>query len=333
MSWRYMLGVFGVAATAALVLTSTGCPPGQGCRTNEDCADGQVCAPDDEAGTTECVRPCAADLECAAGLACVPRDDGSYEGGCLTVTGRVEVGESCELDRDCRSGACEGFGSPVCAEQCTGDNTCDDAAMRCVLAGLRRVCVEPTGEGAAGDACTDSRACASGTCVDPPDPAEGEASPPVCADTCTEATDCPRDGDACVRLQGGARACLEPLADGATCQADSACAGGFCLEDVDGALKCASACVDDACDEGFLCVDDSEGNRVCLPRLDERAAGEPCTSARECTSGHCAHFATATEELGTLCADPCDEDGQCTDGLVCWTDEGGTDVCGPAPPG
>ena len=67
--------------------------------------------------------------------------------------------------------------------------------------------------------------------------------------------------------------------------------------------------------------------------LDSRPAGEPCTSARECESGHCAHFATDTEELGTLCADPCAEDGTCGGGLVCWQDGAGTDVCGPSPSG
>lgn len=333
MSWRYLAGIVSAAAVAAALVATTGCPPGQGCRTNDDCVDGTVCVPDEEAGVAECVRPCAADLACTAGLACVPRDDGSFEGACLTLTGQLEVGDTCASDRECRSGACEGFGAPVCAEQCTGDNSCDDVAMRCVLAGLRRVCVAPTGDGEAGASCTDSRECASGTCVDPPDPADGDPSTPLCTDNCEAAADCPTGGDACVRLQGGARACLRPLADGLACQAESACAGGFCLEDVDGQLKCASACVDGACGEGFVCVDDTEGNRVCMPQLDTRAAGEPCTSARECASGHCAHFATATEELGTLCADPCDDEGNCTDGLVCWTDDDGTDVCGPEPPG
>ncbi len=321
------------AALAAVVVTASACPPGQGCRTSDDCGASEVCVPDDEEGANACVRPCAADQACVAGLACVPRDDGSFEGACLSLTGQLEVGDACASDRECRSGACEGFGSGVCAAQCTDDGTCDDAALRCVLAGLRRVCVAPTGDGDAGAGCTDSRQCSSGTCVDPPDPVAGEESPPVCADNCDEATDCARAGDACVRLQGGARACLEPLADGLECQAASACAGGFCLEDLDGKLKCASACVDDDCAEGAVCVDDTEGNRVCMPQLDTRAAGEPCTSARECASGHCAHFATDNEELGTLCADPCDADGNCTGGLVCWIDDGGTDVCGPVPPG
>ncbi|OGQ23579.1 MAG: hypothetical protein A2138_10345 [Deltaproteobacteria bacterium RBG_16_71_12] len=328
-----MYPLLGAAALAAAFAATTGCPTQQSCQTDADCVDGLVCARDDEENVSVCSRPCAADLPCEAGLACIERGDGSFEGACLVVNGEVEVGDPCSGDRECRSGACEGGANPVCVEQCTDDQTCEDAANRCILDSVRRVCVPPTGDLPAGEACVDPRECASGTCVDPPDPIEGDPAPPVCADNCSEATDCPRGGDACVRLQGGARACLAPLADGLTCQASSACAGGFCLEDVDGSLKCASACVADLCADGFACVDDTEGHRVCMPQLDTRAAGEPCTTARECASGHCAHFATETEELGTLCADPCGENDTCSGGLVCWTDDNGTDVCGPAPGG
>lgn len=333
MSWHRMGTLISVAVVPAALFVAAGCPSRQLCSSNADCTGGRVCAPDDAEGVSVCGPPCAADLACPAGQACVQRDDGTFEGACLEVLDDVAVGEACTGDRDCQSGACEGAANPVCVEQCTDDLSCNDASERCILGGVRRVCVPPTGDLAAGAQCVDARECASGTCVDPPDPAEGEQAPPLCADNCTVANDCPRQGDACVRLLGGARACLEPLVDGLPCQASSACAGGYCLEDVDGGLKCASACVEDQCQDGFACVDDTEGHRVCMPQLDERAAGEPCTTARECASGHCAHFATTTEELGTLCADPCAEDGSCASGLACWEDEGGTDVCGPTPTG
>jgi hypothetical protein len=330
MKWHRMAPLCCAAWALAL---GAGCTSRQVCESNADCGADQFCAPDDAEGVSVCGTPCAADLSCTAGKACVLRADGSYEGACLLLVDDVPIGEACTADRDCQSGACEGTGNPVCVEQCTDDLTCDDPAERCVLAGVRRVCVPPSDELPAGAACTDARQCASGTCVNPPDPPQGAPTEPVCADNCKQASDCPNQGDACVRLQGGARACLVPLADGASCQAAGACAGGFCLQDIDGALKCASACVDDACADGFACVDDESGDRVCLPQLDTRAAGEPCTSARECASGHCAHFATDTQELGTLCADACAGDGSCQDGLVCWQDDAGTDVCGPAPAG
>lgn len=330
MAWhRILLALGGALLFAALA----GCVNPQVCASNDDCPAGRFCVPDASEGTSVCGAPCAADLGCPAGQACVPRDDGTLEGACLALLDNVALGEACTTDRDCQSGACEGETAPVCVEQCTDDLTCQNAEERCILDGIRRVCVPPTDDLAAGSLCEDPRQCASGTCVDPPDPSAEEPAPPLCADNCEVADDCPRDGDACVRLLGGARACLDPLEDGLPCQASSACAGGFCLEDIDGSLKCASACVDEQCADGFACVDDTEQHRVCMPKLDSRPSGEPCTTARECASGHCAHFASETEEYGTLCADPCAEDGTCDGGLVCWEDDGGTDVCGPVPNG
>lgn len=332
MAWHRLTLIGGWILTVAAL---AGCPTRPTCETNDDCPAGRFCVPDEAEGVSMCGEPCAADLGCPAGQACIARDDGTLEGACLVLLDDVAVGDPCTSDRDCQSGACEGEGASVCVEQCTQDLSCEDAAQRCVLDGVRRVCVPPTDDLPAGEPCADPRECTSGTCVDPPDPIQGEATEPVCADTCREASDCPREGDACVRLLGGARACLEPLEDGMACQAEGACEGGFCLEDIDGSHKCASACVDDECEDGFLCVDDTEGHRVCMPKLDDRPAGEPCTSSRQCDSGHCAHFGTATEELGTLCADPCADDGTCSGDLVCWQDDqaGGVDLCGPAPSG
>ncbi|MCC7109150.1 MAG: hypothetical protein IT382_07675 [Deltaproteobacteria bacterium] len=329
MKWHRLapaLLALGVAAQAA-------CPNRQTCETHEDCPEGRFCVTDENEGLAQCGAPCAADLGCPAGQACMLRDDGSLEGACLVLLDDLAVGEDCSSDRDCASGACEGATAPICVDQGTDDLSCEDAALRCILDGVRRVCVPPTDELEAGAPCTDPRQCLAGTCIDPPDAADGEPRPPVCADNCSEAADCPREGDACVRLVGGARACLEPLADGMSCQASSACAGGFCLEDIDGSHRCASACVDEACAEGFVCVSDTESNRVCMPQLETRSAGEACDSSRQCASGYCAHFKAGEEELGTLCADPCSDSGTCEGGLVCWVDdsEGGTDLCGPVP--
>lgn len=320
-----------LATTAVFVVAGGGCPSRTACENSAQCAEGFACVPDGDEGISVCASSCAADLGCPAGQACVPRDDGSFEGACLDITGDLVAGDSCTEDRQCQTGACEGGDTAVCVEECTGDLSCTDAANRCILDDVRRVCVPPLDDRAAGEGCADPRECASGTCVDPPDVAGEDPAPPVCADNCTEASDCPDPGDACVRLVGGARACLEPLEDGLPCQSAEACEGGFCIQDVDGAFKCARACEDDTCDDGFACVDDTDGNRVCMPQLDERAAGEPCTTARQCASGHCAHFATETEELGTLCADPCGAGGACEAGLVCWPDPEATDVCGPTP--
>jgi hypothetical protein len=298
------------------------------CATNDDCVDGQVCI-DDGQKERVCAKSCAADLRCAGGEACILRDDGSQEGACLAVTGHAGVGGECKDDRDCASGACFGpTGSGgICAATCDSTIPCSDDSLRCVLDGLHHVCAAPTDDVATGDDCLEPSDCLSGTCVIPP-----ESDQPICADNCDTDDDCHGDDVACLRLVEGARACLAQLHDGTECDAKGECFGGFCIKDVDDVKKCASACDDGgACNEGFSCETDLDDNDVCMPVLDTRADGEDCAQARECASGHCAHFATPDEELGTLCASPCDDAGQCGAPLVCWQDPGGTDVCGPSP--
>jgi hypothetical protein len=256
----------------------------------------------------------------------VLRDDGTQEGGCLEAD-ELDLGAACESDRDCDSGACLGS-PPVCVPRCDAGNPCDDT-LRCVLDGVRRVCVPPGGDGAAGAACVESSACVSGTCIEPP----GEDDGGVCVDNCEVRADCPIDGDACVRLLGGARVCLEPLDDGLACQAADACDGGHCVVDFDGASRCASECEDDGtCDDGAVCAEVTEtvGGapaqvELCLPPLDDRAAGEACESARQCQSGLCIRF---PDDIGELCAEACAPDNTCEAPLVCY-DGDDVNVCGP----
>lgn len=310
-------------------LSVLGCPK-PSCSSNEDCQDGSFCADAGEDGRT-CARGCAADLPCNAGQACIARDDGSLEGACLDTTEDGVDGSGCTGDRQCASGACLGEdGNRVCVAVCEVGTACEDPEDLCTLEGLRHVCVPPLDTRAAGEVCNSPRECLSGTCVIRSDALE---EPAICADACSDAVACTAEGDVCVRLEGGGRACLAPLGDGATCQANGACEGGFCVQDIDDKKKCASACDAGACAEGFGCQTsaDAEGNDLCLPVLDTLPSGDDCSNARECASGHCAHFATEDEDLGTLCADPCGANGECAATLVCWDDPAGTDVCGPTP--
>jgi hypothetical protein len=292
---------------------------GSSCASTEECEDALFCV------DNACARGCAADLPCAAGQACVARDDGSFEGACLALTDDVPDGAACADDRECASGACLG----ACLAVCQVGGACPSADERCTLQGLRHVCALPLDDRAAGEACSSSLECASGTCVIAPGDDVAQAA---CADACSNDIGCGQ-GEVCVRLTGGGRACLTPLADGAVCQANGACAGGHCVLDIDDTKKCASECPPPGCAAGFVCQEqaDVDGNDLCLPLLDTRASGADCTSERQCASGHCAHFAAGADDFGTLCADPCDAAGQCEAPLVCWADPEGTDVCGPAP--
>lgn len=321
-----------VLILAALVPFSSllGCPK-PSCTSNNDCLDGSFCTDGGDENGRFCARGCAADLACPAGQACIVRDDGSFEGACLEATDDITEGSACTGDRQCASGACLGEeGNRVCVAVCEIGGTCPDPDDLCTLEGLRHVCVPPLDTRAAGEVCNSPRECLSGTCVVRADALD---EPAICAEECSDAIACAAADHVCIRLQGGARACLLPFGDGATCQANDACVGAFCVRDIDEKKKCATLCVDGACDEGFGCqtAADDAGHDLCLPVLDTRASGADCASARECASGHCAHFATTDEDFGTLCSDPCPSDGECAAPLVCWDDPAGTDVCGPAP--
>jgi hypothetical protein len=315
--------VAALAAAAALAPAACGKPS---CVLDTECGSGFVCTEEPGASTRTCTQACAADLGCPAGFACVERTDGVFEGICLTLTGDRAVGEACIRDTECASGACNrGDTRSVCVETCNLLLPCEDPEERCTLDGVRYICAVPLDDRLAGETCTDPRQCASGTCVRPP----GD-EPAICADNCSASVACSDSELVCVRLEGGARACLAPLEDGAACLSSETCDGGFCIEDVDGTARCASACLRGGCEDGFACVKDAERNEVCMPLLDDRASGEACSGARDCRSGHCARFVTNERDFGTLCADPCDE-GQCEGGLVCWENPVGPDVCGPQP--
>ena len=69
-----------------------------------------------------------------------------------------------------------------------------------------------------------------------------------------------------------------------------------------------------------------------MPLTDHRAAGATCDNARECTSGHCVHFKSGNDDLGTLCAAACPNDGSCDTDQICWDVSDTLHVCGPTPP-
>jgi hypothetical protein len=311
------------------------------CKATSDCPQGQACIDDGTAGR-QCVDACAADQQCPAGEACVPRNDGSFEGACLAVTGTSKVGAACTDDRECATGACDHVASgTVCVDEC---NINAGAACpgndRCTLSGLRHVCVPSSGNLDDGAQCQSSSQCTSGTCVVPPD-----ASQSICAASCSAQHPCSASGVVCARLVGGADACLAPLGDGAHCADQSECSGGFCIRDFDNVEKCASKCSNGQCATGFSCetkVDsngdgkiDASDTAVCMPLLSQNADGQTCAHDRDCASLHCAHFATATKDFGDLCASECASDGTCASPDVCWqkdpNDPSSVNVCGPQP--
>ncbi|MDP2340740.1 MAG: hypothetical protein Q8O67_07275 [Deltaproteobacteria bacterium] len=283
---------------------------------DDGCGDEGLCSE----GT--CVAPCSLDAPCDDGFTCVK--DASPQGShCLPITGDSDVDDACDDDQECASGACA---AGRCVATCTLDVPCP-AALRCVLDGPRRLCVPPAGDLDDGALCSDSAECLSGTCVRPPIPV-GEAAA-VCAAACDVDHACDDDADLCLALLDGGRACLPPLDDGAPCAGGDTCTGGFCIEDRAGPI-CASPCDNGTCAAAtFVCVDDDEGNALCLPEFDSRADGEACTDRRECQSRTCGNFVDGGTSV-ELCASPCPAEG-CGPDRVCWEADVGDDLCGPIP--
>lgn len=312
------LFLFTVAGCTCEAVTPT-------CGDDDDCAGGKSCV------EGACVAAdgvaCSLDDPCADGFTCSADDDPGDGGACNAIVGDGNVNDACAADDDCSTGACAG---DVCVTQCTLDQACAEG-LRCVLDGPRRVCVLPTGDGATGDACDDARDCLSGTCARAPAPSGGAADA-VCAPACDDAHPC-AGSDFCLALEGGARACFPAVADGAPCTSPATCAGGLCINEREGGAVCASACPapqDDAsCDDGFLCVDDADDNRVCMPLLHDFADGEDCADDRDCASFHCGRY-VADGLDASLCASECPAEG-CGEGQVCWEGDD-VDLCGPTPP-
>lgn len=313
-----------VGALAGL-LPLLACPtppkPQSECDQDADCRGGDICVgPDDDVRV--CTAPCGADRPCQEGYACIAEDG---RPGCFRIEGTLQTGEACDEDTQCASGACVGEKEAKhCVELCAEDLSCPDD-QGCFLVGPRKVCLTPLDDRTAGEACETPRQCGSGRCV----AVEHVGTGGFCVDACGEGGACASEGHACVTLDIGAQVCVPAAEDGTPCHTPEICQNGRCVTDVDGEAICTGVCGEgDTCAEGWTCVHDDEGTPICMPRLDDRQAGEPCESARECASGTCASF----QGHGALCAEPCGPDNTCPDGELCWETDSGTGLCGPPPP-
>jgi hypothetical protein len=110
-----------------------------------------------------------------------------------------------------------------------------------------------------------------------------------------------------------------PGSAGCTCDANTDCDGGLCIETGQG-KRCAGTCVD-TCDKGFLCAQVPVGSDVigvCVDRWARLCA--PCTESKDCahpgiTSNRCIDRGTA----GNFCGSGCQFDSECPSGHQCKT--------------
>jgi hypothetical protein len=268
---------------------SIGCPPGLYCGHVGAC-DGR-CMPG-TAGTKGDDEECAADAECAS-LFCADPGDGVQRcltpcrgdgGGCLDgevcaagvgecggcvasdiVIGLRGLGEICDADGDCLSGAClEEGGARYCTRPCAGDEECG-SGYHCRTSEMR--CVRGDREGI-GASCLVNEDCEDGhICV-----ARGDVH--WCTPFCGDAADC-SESFSCIPA-GGAMVCApDGRLVGESCSVDADCISTLCAEVGSGSV-CTRRCGPDApCGTGFECRRTADGtDAVCVDASDPRPASD-----------------------------------------------------------
>lgn len=308
--WTRSLGL-----VAGLVLLTAGNCVSDECAEDADCAATETCAVADD-GARICTSDCSAVNPCPEGEACTQVDGARI----CVAAGEGELGDECDDNAQCASGACVLAGeTSVCVILCEDDSDCSGAA-RCYTTDLARVCLTPVDDRVVGEACTSPTQCDSGLC------ASQATDDATCVAPCGEGESC-GGGTLCAELQSGERACLRGLDDGEICTTPDLCKSGRCVADDDGTRICTGACPGWDCEPGWSCVASLAGDRICMPNTDSRAAGETCESARDCEDPFCVNFG---EDIGVRCAPACEQDVLCDEPMVCWEVDDQPNVCGPS---
>jgi len=325
----------GLCADAMCQLDSQ-CDDGMICRSGI-CVDvgepGDACGADNECGTGFCVDGVCCDNACGAQCAacnvpgsegvCSPTPQGETPRGGRQACGGT-LGGSC-------SGTCDGTTTESCSYPV---DSCRDPACDANQATLAAFC-----DGAGNCPSVQLQAC---------DPVACHATAPACDGTCAT------DEDACANSEycsGGI--CLEKIADGIECAADSQCASGNCVDGVCCNTTCTDRCAacnnpdslgtcsavpagpaygfraacegTDTCGESCNGTDMTDcqvattgtacGAEFCS--LGVLTAAAQCDGAGRCSPGDEEACPSLACSSATECSDNCVDDTQCIEGFVC----------------
>ncbi|MGH2558473.1 MAG: hypothetical protein ACRDJH_05360 [Thermomicrobiales bacterium] len=298
---------------------------------------------------TEC-----ASLHCVDGVCCDTACTGQCEscatGACSPVSG-APAGKrpACPGSGDCAAtcdgttrNACTFLGSetvcaePACADgvqtafTCAGNGTCHPTTTSCGLfvcgdeGACLTTCVSDedcvgeafcadgicAGDKGLGELCANDASCQSGLCVD------GVCCDGVCGDC--EACNLPSSEGTCT-----------PVADGATCGADSSCCGGACCasgqECIDGACQ-VPACLPPAsfCSTADQCCQDEPTVCEDVPRCGDSAEGRCCRPVGSSCIAFSCECCGFSDCIDGVCVETCSGfgfecfvDDHCCDDLVC----------------
>lgn len=223
-----------------------------GCRPTADAGEENLAACADRPSRTvseECCPDFGIDA-CGAGLFCAALD-GREVPTCFVERSR-QSGETCSEDRSCvnggcQAGRCQSTRGEICSVEVGCANPLNDGRVY-VCSALSLVCIE--GGFATGDGCGEDVVCASGECFN---------------DTCIEADDAAKIGEACVDSED--------------------CGSGFSCAEFSGSSYCTIFCDDDGSCPGTSVCGRPLLNDVCFKSCS--ADGDCGRTGYGCLEGRC----------------------------------------------
>lgn len=224
-AWMWLAAM--LLAVAPVAFVGCGDDEQQGCDTNADCTDGQLCVGNTCADVCEIADDCAGAQACSIGCPDTPQPI------CFI---------SCESDEECAEGEfcniefCDGsFGRCEVARDCTSDDDCEDGICS------DGACVECVQN----DDCDESELCNDGVCV------------PRCTTNteCDVGQVCNADSGLCIPASG-------LCDDSDECGIGEVCDDGRCIPESTGGEQCtAQECYDEG---NQYCAEVDEDESVCV---------------------------------------------------------------------
>lgn len=164
-----------------------------------------------------------------------------------------------------------------------------------------------------GAPCTDGGDCTSGLCIK-------SSTSTYCTQYCNSSA-CP-NGDKCVNLSGGGKACLPNSAStgtkklGQTCASNLECISDICVQVPGQGYLCSQKCTvsKNDCPTGYTCANSTIGG-LCIPgtTTTKKDFGAACTANSQCKSGTC-----GVTSKGRICTSVCDMTKKnCPSGYKC----------------
>ncbi len=291
---------------------------GESCGIYEQCKTGFTCLTEEKGGAT-CYKECKSNNDCASNQGCAPIS--SSTSVCFDLT--QEKGDSCAIEpgKLCKRGlTCittnstrkQNYCFPVCNPKAP---SCSKGEV-CLPVGSAGICY-PSNSRQDQEACyINNNECSSGLgCYTLPDLGHNRCLRPCSP---SQPSSCPQ-GLRCEAFGGGAF-CIKPSRnEGESCNAYKleTCQDGYiCLKDNLFGDKCRKQCnpnQSNSCPTGFTCTAQSSTIAYCKPNGTKKE-GEACKN--DCKQGlACLNLSSS---LGYRCYQPCNNGGGvCSSGLPC----------------